>query len=415
MQKNNKLKFIDIFSGAGGMSCGLELAGLECILGIDFNEHAIKTFAKNHKHAKTYCGDVTKLTNAMLSKLISNEKVNLVVGGPPCQGFSTVGPGDPEDARNKLFLEFVRIVKHTAPEFVIIENVTGLLAKKNEKTLKAILKKFQDLGYKMDVQVLSAHHYGVPEKRRRTIFIGSKSSDKIIFPQKTHDIIIAKTFRAAKTIGESLNDICAKNGETYNHDIKSAQIKSKLDLKRIAKIPEGHGIRYEKDEKLFFKSKDLKLGINWQEIREGRLRQTKYQRLDRKGLAPTIMTHRHSYYHPVENRYLTQREAAKLQSFPNDFIFEGPLSAQWRQIGNAVPPLLAKALGLAIKKMETSINQSKHEVKDLAKTKQSAKNLKSKNTKKVNKNLKNTKGQKGHQKDHNEIEDIRTKAFVYRN
>lgn len=349
MSRKGKLNFIDVFSGAGGLSCGLEMAGFKCVLGIDFNKHAMTTFARNHKHAHAYAGDVTKLTNKKIKDIIGDRDINVVVGGPPCQGFSTVGPGNPEDDRNKLFLEFLRIVKLTKPEYVVIENVTGLLAKKNEKTLKAIFKRFVSLGYNMDVQVMSSQNYGVPEKRRRTIFIGSRVNDKITFPKKTHDIIMAKTFRPPVTVGDVLEDI-EHGGEIFNHDLESAQIKSKLDKKRLARIPEGKGIRYEKDEKAYL-TKSLKLGVDWATMREGRFRQTKFQRLDRNSVSPTIMTHRHSYYHPVENRYLTQREAAKIQSFPNDFVFEGPLSAQWRQIGNAVPPLMAKAIGTAIKKM----------------------------------------------------------------
>jgi len=120
-----------------------------------------------------------------------------------------------------------------------------------------------------------------------------------------------------------------------------------MDAKRLARIPEGRGIRYERDE-LAFLPKSLRLGVDWKELPENRFRQSKYQRLDRNRPSPTIMTHRHSYFHPVENRYLTAREAARIQSFPNDFVFSGPLSAQWRQIGNAVPPLLGKAIGKAL-------------------------------------------------------------------
>ncbi|EQC52289.1 DNA cytosine methyltransferase [Bacteriovorax sp. DB6_IX] len=350
MKRNGKLNFIDVFSGAGGFSCGLEMAGFNCVLGVDFNKHAMTTFARNHKNAYPFCGDITKFSNKDIKKVLGDTKVNLVVGGPPCQGFSTVGPGNPEDSRNRLFMEFVRIVRLTKPEYVVIENVTGLLAKKNEETLKAIFKKFGSLGYNMDVQVMSSQNYGVPEKRRRTIFIGSRVNEKIQFPKKTHDTIIAKTYREPVTVGKAFEDLKAPNGELYNHDLASAQVSSKIDIKRLKRIPEGKGIRYERDEKAYL-TPSLKLGVDWQTIREGRFRQTKYQRLDRNSVSPTIMTHRHSYYHPVENRYLTQREAAKIQSFPNDFVFEGPLSAQWRQIGNAVPPLMAKSIGQAIKKM----------------------------------------------------------------
>lgn len=348
--KVQKLNFIDVFAGAGGLSCGLELAGLRCILGIDADRYAMETFKENHKDAQVYCGDVSKLSAKALKELLSNQEVHVVVGGPPCQGFSTVGLGNPEDLRNKLFMEFVRLVKLTNPQFVVIENVTGMLAKKNEKTLKAIFKKFATLGFHMDVQVMSSQNYGVPEKRRRTILLGTRCDVPIAFPTLSHDTIIAKTMRPAVTVGEALSDLKTKSGAIFNHDIDQAQVKSPIELKRLKHVPEGKGIRYKKDE-LAYLPKALRLGVNWEEMRENRFRQAKYQRLDRQLPSPTIMTHRHSYYHPVEHRYLTQREAAKIQSFPNDFVFKGPLSAQWRQIGNAVPPLMAKAIGKAILKM----------------------------------------------------------------
>ncbi len=379
----NTFNFIDIFSGAGGFSCGLEQAGMKCILGIDYDKNAIKTFDRNHKHAQSFCGDIRELNNRKLKKILDGQEVNLVVGGPPCQGFSTVGPGNPNDMRNQLFLEFVRVVKFTRPQFVVIENVTGLLAKKNEGTLKAIFRKFQSLGYTMDVQVLSAHHYGVAEKRRRTIFIGSLVNDKIEFPKKTHDIEKRSGYVPSVTVGDILHDLKDKKSEIHNHDIDCAQVKSRIDLKRLKRIPEGKGIRYKKDEDAYL-TPSLKLGVDWINLREGRFRQTKYQRLDRKNVSPTIMTHRHSYYHPTEHRYLTQREAAKIQSFPNDFVFEGPLSAQWRQIGNAVPPLMAKAIGRVIKKMYRQHLKNKENIL---------------NKKKMT---------------HKEIESVREKAFVYR-
>ncbi|MDD0852740.1 DNA cytosine methyltransferase [Halobacteriovorax sp. GB3] len=345
-----KLNFIDIFSGAGGLSCGLEQAGLKCVLGVDANKHAMETFALNHKHANVYCGDIKKLTKNKLFDLIDNKEVHVVVGGPPCQGFSTVGLGDPKDTRNTLFKEFVRIVRETNPYYVVIENVTGLLAKKNEKTLRAIFQQFHKLGYNLDVRVMSAEQYGVPEKRRRTIIIGSRLNTEIDFPKKTHDTIIAKTFRPAITVGDALKDIATKKGEIINHDLELAELKSKLDKKRLKRIPDGAGIRYEKDEKKYF-TPSLKLGVDWKTLPENRFRQTKYQRLNSKAPSPTIMTHRHSYFHPTEHRYLTQREAARLQSFPNDFVFAGPISAQWRQIGNAVPPEMAKCIGKSLVKM----------------------------------------------------------------
>lgn len=368
-----KLNFIDIFCGAGGLSCGLEQAGLRCILGIDHDKNAIKTFERNHKHASSFSGRIEELDNTKLYELIGQQPVDLVVGGPPCQGFSTVGKGDPNDERNRLFMEFLRIVKRTKPTFIIIENVTGLLAKKNEKTLKKILKYFQDIGYTLDVKVMSAQNYGVAEKRRRTIILGSLINSQITFPKPTHDVEINRLFRPAVTVGEVLSNLHTKDQSIYNHDLEHAKIKNSMDLKRLKRIPEGQGIRYQKDEKAYL-TPTTKLGIIWEELPEQRLRQTKYQRLSTQCPSPTIMTHRHSYYHPTEHRYLTQREAAAIQSFPNDFVFEGTVSAQWRQIGNAVPPLLGKALGKAIlnmykraEKNATTIQKKKtiKEIKDV--------------------------------------------------
>jgi DNA (cytosine-5)-methyltransferase 1 len=345
------LNFIDLFSGAGGLSCGLELAGMKCVLGVDMDKHAIETFKANHHFAETYCGSIVDLTAAKIKSLTGNQEIHAVVGGPPCQGFSTVGLGNPNDTRNSLFKEFIRVVKVTNPSYVVIENVTGLLAKKNEKTIQEIFKIFNKMGYTLDVQVMSSENYGVPERRRRTIILGSKINTTITFPKMQAKIM---------TVGDALKNLKNSSGKYFNHDIEAAHIKNDLDRARIACIPEGKGVRYEIDEKTYFKSKKLKLNVNWKELRENRFRQTKFQRLDRKKPSPTIMTHRHNYFHPTENRYLTQREAAALQSFPNDFKFYGTLSAQWRQIGNAVPPLLGKAIGTALLSMHAEKSAAKN-------------------------------------------------------
>jgi DNA (cytosine-5)-methyltransferase 1 len=383
-KSTHSLNFIDVFSGAGGLSCGLEMSGHKCLLGVDYDQHAINTFAKNHKFAQTYCGDIRKLSTKMLKELTNDQKIHAVVGGPPCQGFSTAGAGNPKDSRNQLFLEFVRVVKVTKPSFVVMENVTGLVAKKNELILKRILKQFTKLGYQMEVQVLSAHNYGVAEKRRRTIFIGTLINDKPIFPQITHEDQGLNKKKHTVTLSDIFSNLTDRKKVAHNHDIDAAALKNSIDRKRIARIPEGKGIRYERDEKAYF-TKSLKLGVNWEELKENRFRQCKYQRLDNALPSPTIMTNRHSYYHPTENRYLTAREAAKIQSFPNNFIFTGPVSAQWRQIGNAVPPLLGKSIGIALGHM---VDESM-------------------NTKLGQKTKKNTNKEV--------IKNIRGKAFVYRN
>jgi len=352
MSKNSlgKLKFIDIFSGCGGFSHGFEMAGHKCLLGVDFDKHAIETFKHNHPEAQTFLGDIKKLSKSELSKLINLKEVDMVIGGPPCQGFSTVGRGQVDDNRNYLFKEFVRIVKLTNPKLVIFENVTGLLAEKNRLTLKRIFKSFEKLGYHMQARVLSAEEYGTPEKRRRAIIVGMKGCQGDVFPEISHG---PRGEVGYKTVNAAFRSLKASDGKTYNHDKEAVQLKNELDKKRLAHIPEGCGIRYEKDENAYL-PKRLRYGIEWEKLPEGRFRQTKLQRLNGKSPSPTILTSRTTYYHPKEDRYLTPREAAACQGFPNDFVFKGSLTAQFRQIGNAVPPTLAKSLGETIKKLKIS-------------------------------------------------------------
>ena len=351
MQKS--FKFIDLFSGCGGFSKGLELAGHECLLGVDFDQAAINTFARNHKKAHALCVDIHKLSKKNLEELVDIESVDMVVGGPPCQGFSTVGKGDANDDRNALFKQFIRIVRITNPKIVLFENVTGILAKKNEKVLANIFKSFERLGYIMDARVMSAEEYGVPSKRRRTIIMGIKG-DVPSFPKMSHG---SRSKKKEISVREAFSNLAARSGKALNHNVEGASLKNKLDEKRLNCIPSGCGIRYEKDE-LAYLPKRLRYDVDWKSINEGRFRQTRLQRLPWDSPAPTILTSRTMYYHPEESRYLTVREAASCQSFPGSFEFLGSQTAQFRQIGNAVPPLLARAIGMELRKLEFNLNTS---------------------------------------------------------
>jgi DNA (cytosine-5)-methyltransferase 1 len=353
MKKNKSLTFIDLFSGCGGLSCGLEMSGHRCLLGVDANKEAIQSFAANHHEAAVYVGDIKQLKEKKLMELLKGQKVDMVVGGPPCQGFSTVGRGEVDDDRNQLFREFVRIVKVTKPKIILFENVTGLVAKKNQAILIKIFKYFEKLGYNMDARVLSAEEFGVPEKRRRTIIMGVKGGE-CNFPEASHGLRASKKIVTVKDVFKNLK---ASDGRVYNHDTKLAQVKNATDRERLKFIPSGRGIRYQEDEKDFLPKK-LWFGVDWKKLRENRFRQTRLQRLPLNGPSPTILTARTSYYHPTEARYLTPREAAACQSFPNDFKFCGSQTAMFRQIGNAVPPLLARALGEVIKDIKFSNGKS---------------------------------------------------------
>ena len=361
--KQTGLKFIDLFSGCGGFSYGLEMAGHKCILGVDFEKDAIQSFKANHPDAEVFLGDIKKLSKDKLLELTKEQTIDMVVGGPPCQGFSTVGRGEADDDRNSLFKEFVRVVRTLNPKIVVFENVTGILAKKNQPILKQIFKSFEDLGYTMDARVLSSEEYGAPEVRRRTIIIGSKGCSAPIFPQISHG---SRGHTALRNVGDALKNLKASDGKIYNHDTNAAEIKMKIDFERLKHVPEGCYIRYQKDE-LKYLPKSLRFDVDWETLAEGRFRQAKLQRLNRKLPSPTILTSRTSYYHPIENRYLTPREAAACQSFPNDFIFSGSVTSQFRQIGNAVPPLLGKVIGETVSQMLTSKKKSENKEVDFGK------------------------------------------------
>lgn len=344
--------FIDLFCGAGGISCGLEMAGFNCLLGIDFDKSSLETFQFNHPNSKAILGDLREITVKKIQTAISNQNIDLICGGPPCQGFSTIGANDKKDHRNFLFFEFLRMVEAFQPNFILMENVTGLLARRNESTLALIINSFNQLGYTVDVRVLSAHDYGVPQARRRTILLGNRFGVSNIYPEKKFkDSEDDSNFLPLPhTVGWAFNNLLEFEGKTFNHNLETAQIKNELERQRIHYIPEGKGIRYERDQ-LAYLPPHLWFDVDWKKIREERFRETKLKRLDRHQYSGTINTSKTTYYHPTEDRYLTPREAAAIQSFPPNYIFLGTLSQQWRQIGNAVPPLLAASVGEAILKL----------------------------------------------------------------
>jgi DNA (cytosine-5)-methyltransferase 1 len=347
----NTLNFIDLFSGCGGISLGLESAGFNCLLGLDFLAPAIETFKENHKNSIGICADIQKTKTTDIKKLLEGQRVDLICGGPPCQGFSTVGTGDVNDKRNHLFLDFVRFVKDFKPSYIMIENVTGLLAKKNENTLLSIYKEFNKLGYHLDIRALTASHYGVPEARRRVVILGNNLNAQNFYPEKEFSNLGQKVkgLKKVRTVGWAFDHLISYRGQSFNHDLKQAEIKKEIDKSRIKFVPEGKSIRYERDEKEFL-PESLWFDHDWSDMSENRFREAKYQRLDRNKPSPTILTSRNVYYHPTEDRYLTVREAAALQSFPARFKFSGSLASQWTQIGNAVPPVMAQKIGEAILK-----------------------------------------------------------------
>jgi DNA (cytosine-5)-methyltransferase 1 len=217
------------------------------------------------------------------------------------------------------------------------------------------------LGYRLKIKVLQSQHYGVPQKRKRTIIVGCKEDYQFELPRPKFDCVENNEYIRAINLEDVLDDIYVENKIAINHDEQKATPLSKITIERIKHIPEGRGIRYKKDEDEFF-PEHLKLDVDWNTIREGRLRELRYHRLSKKDPSPTINTSNEQYFHPDKDRRFTVRELARIQTFPNDFEFFGSIKNQKKLVGNAVPVMMAKAIGESIvKSFEEKIVCSKED------------------------------------------------------
>jgi len=294
-------KVIDLFAGCGGLSLGFQQAGFEIVGFIEHWKPAIKTHLANFPESKHIGSDITQVTEQDLEKY--KEKVDVIIGGPPCQGFSLCGKRNPFDKRNTLYKEFLRIVKIIKPNYVVLENVTGILSMKTtdgQPVINILLNDFIKLGYLICYKTLRAVDYGVAQKRERVIVIGKKCN---YYPEPTTPTPI-NAIEAIQNIPENIS------GQLYS------QTQPKT-IERIKQLKQG-----EKLYKTFNFSR---------------------QRIYADQPSPTIAT-KPNLIHPFENRFLTPREIARLQSFPDTFEFCGTLSSIIKQVGNAVPPKLAEAV-----------------------------------------------------------------------
>lgn len=350
---------LDLFCGAGGLSLGFKLAGFNIVGGIDFNKEAIDTHKLNFKDGFHFCGDITTLSDEFVLDKFKG-KVDVIIGGPPCQGFSTANMWQKDhekDERNKLFYEFIRFVKLLKPKAFVMENVRGILTKDNGYVKEKMIEIMKDLGYEVNVKVLLASDYGVPQKRMRAFFVGIHNSleetfdfnkmikkDKVTvedaigdlydFEKITKKSTVDDIFEINKEANSTYQKLMRANSNNilYNHNIKYP---NETVQKRMDFVPEGGNWREVPDEM-------------WDVIRTNR-HSSAYRRLDSKDVSITIDTGHMNYFHPKYNRVPTVRESARIQSFPDDFIFTGNQGAQFRQVGNAVPPLLSKAIADALK------------------------------------------------------------------
>lgn len=352
MSKNNTLNTIDLFAGCGGLSKGFLDAGFNVLLGVDNNDAALRTFSYNHHNAKTLNGDLSKIeTLDTIKELIDNKPVELIIAGPPCQGFSVTGPRKFDDPRNRLYLAVFDAVKYFNPKAFIIENVTGMESLYNGQIKEEIIKRFTALGYNVSSKVLCAADYGVPQVRRRLIFVGLRSEyGKFSYPQPI--LNRNQYITCSEAIGD-LPSLCNELGME-----KSSY--SQAPFTKYQKLMRGNcSVLYNHvgtDHKQFVKDTIALVpdGGNYKDLPEGvgtsRTFHVAWTRYNSKKPSNTIDTGHRNHFHYKWNRVPTVRENARLQSFPDDFVFFGTKTEQNRQVGNAVPPLLGYHLALEIKK-----------------------------------------------------------------
>lgn len=342
---------IDLFCGAGGLSCGFERAGYQILLGVDSDAKALETFELNHNGAKSICGDITNVYYKKdIVPFIGDKKIDVVIGGPPCQGMSLSGPRKLNDPRNKLYLSFIRLVSEIHPGAFVIENVPGLVSLFGGKIKDSIIERLGGLGYRVKFKILSADDYGVPQHRRRVVFVGVRydMQGEFEYPLPMMDKVscrmaISDLPALESSIGEDFMPYALPPQNNFQKTMREhstsvrnhvAACHSRRVQEIISLVPDGGNY------------KDLP-----EALRNSRNYHVAWTRFSADKPAPTIDTgHRH-HFHYLYNRVPTVRECARLQSFPDDFLFLGNKTQQFRQVGNAVPPLMAQALASELRKV----------------------------------------------------------------
>lgn len=333
-------RVLDLFSGCGGLSYGFEKAGFQVIAGVDNWRDALITYEKNHEGSKAILMDLSDFDPIDLKKRVGN--VDVVIGGPPCQGFSISGKRNPDDPRNILYKSFIRVVKEFKPRAFVLENVPNLVSMAGGKIKDAIMDECSELGYHVQYKVLLASDYGVPQNRRRVVFVGTLGDVVFEYPEQMFSVADRRTTSdALSDLPEGTVPDGTKNtspvlsayqeivrsgiDRIYNHEVSKHSARTK---KIVSLVPDGGNY------------KDLPK--EYQSVRKMHIAWTRY---NSKKPSLTVDTgHRH-HFHYKYNRIPTVRESARLQSFPDDFVFYGSKTSQYRQVGNAVPPLVAEVIG----------------------------------------------------------------------
>ncbi len=348
------INVIDLFCGCGGFSKGFEQAGFNIALGIDLWEDAIVTYRHNFPNAKTINNDITALGGQDLlniAELTANE-VDVIIGGPPCQGFSLSGKRMLDDPRNKLYKSFVEIVEFIKPKLFVMENVPGLIRLFNGRVKDEVIEDFTRIGYNVNMEQLSADEYGVPQQRKRVFFVGI-NSEKIHnttwfpFPEATH----GSGKLPFVTCEDAISDLDFISDEVALPEKTHYELEARTDYQKIMRngncVLLNHVATLHKDRTKQIISmvpdggnyKDLP-----QELWQTRKVNIAWTRMNSQKPCFTIDTGHNHHFHYRANRVPTVRESARIQSFPDDFEFIGIKTSQLKQVGNAVPPLLAEKI-----------------------------------------------------------------------
>lgn len=352
--RNNKLVAIDLFCGCGGFSYGFQQAGFEMALGIDMWKDATVTYKHNFPDAFVINDDITNITTEdILRKLdMSADDIDVIIGGPPCQGFSVSGKRMIDDPRNKLYKSFVGLVDEIRPKVFVMENVPGLIRLFGGKVKEQVLLDFSSLGYTVTVQQLSSDDYGVPQQRKRVFFVGlnkEKISEgtKFVFPKAEY----GEGLKPFVTCKDAISDLDfvpddVSMGEDIPYEIAAQSEYQKL-MRKNSKSIKNHSITIHKEQtkKIISMVPD---GGNYKDLPE-ELQSTRkvhiaWTRMNSQKPCFTIDTGHNHHFHYKENRVPTVRESARIQSFPDRFEFIGIKTSQLKQVGNAVPPLMAEAI-----------------------------------------------------------------------
>lgn len=314
-----KYKIIDLFCGAGGMSYGFEKASFEVVYAIEYNEIFAKTYKRNNPKTELHVGDIKNITDDEIANIRDKTNIDMIIGGPPCQGFSlagNIGRRFLDDSRNRLFMEYYRFVNIIRPKIFIIENVSALVTHNKGNTINEIIECFSKIGYKVQYRILNAVNYGVPQERRRVFIVGTKDNIAFKYPREKKKQI---------TISEAIGDLpplCS--GEKSNIPLHCSMNHSAQMLEKMKYVKDG-GDRKDIPFELRPKSGDIR----------------KYIRYNSQKPSFCVTGDMRKIFHYSQNRALTCRELARLQTFPDSYIFEGSSIQIQQQIGNAVPCKLA--------------------------------------------------------------------------